>query len=287
MRGGVYSTVDLRLAELLASQLSFALAHGLRLEEAVGMPHRVDTQRVILPEVNIAIRTFGRLDIYTQYGDSSSPHPSLRARQILAILLAAYPDPVPAESLMERLWPEHSQEAAANSLYVAIYALRRALEPGLNKGAVSRYIRRDRDCYQLVMDEELWVDFLEFEKLYMQGKDHVNNNNPQGATQTYERAIRICRRPFLADSSLDLPVEVEVTRHRLQRYLHEMVWYITQQCSQEMNWSQAERALLHLLSVDHHDHAARKELAKIYRNQGKEGLAQELEASLNSEEEGI
>jgi hypothetical protein len=80
MRGGVYATGDLRLAELLASQLSFALAYGLRLEEAVGMPQRVESSTVLLPEVNLAIRTFGRLDIYTQYGDSSTPRPSLRAR---------------------------------------------------------------------------------------------------------------------------------------------------------------------------------------------------------------
>jgi DNA-binding SARP family transcriptional activator len=285
MRGGVYSTVDLRLAELLSGQLSFALAHGLRLEEAVGMPHRVETPTVLLPEVNIAIRTFGRLDVYSQYGNPAASRPSLRARQILAILLAAYPDPVPAESLMERLWPEHSQEAAANSLYVAIYALRRALEPDLQKGAVSRYIQRESDCYQLVMDEELWVDFLEFQKLYQLGKEYAERDNMQGATQTFERAIRICRRPFLADSTLDLPVEVEVTRHRLQRYLHEMVWFIAQESRSEENWSQAERALLHLLSVDHHDTAAREELVEIYRVQGKDGLAQEMEESLRAQEE--
>ncbi len=285
LRGGVYSTGDLRLAELLAGQLSFALAHGLHLEEAVGMPHRVETQTVLLPEVNVALRTFGRLDIYTQYGDSSAPRPSLRARQILAILLAAYPDPVPADSLMEQLWPEHPQEAAANSLYVAIYALRRALEPDLQKGAVSRYIRRESDCYQLILDDELWVDFLEFEKFYWQGKEYIENSNLHGATQSYERALRICRRPFLADSTLDLPVDVEVTRHRLQRYLHEMVWFITRQCYEEQNLAQAERALLHLLSVDHHDKTAREELVKIYREQGKEGLAQEMESSLHSWEE--
>jgi DNA-binding SARP family transcriptional activator len=285
MRGGVYSTGDLRLAELLAGQLSFALAHGLRLEEAVGMPQRMEPHPVLLPEVSLAIRTFGRLDIYTQYGDTSTPRASLRARQILAILLASYPDPIPADSLMERLWPEHSQDAAANSLYVAIYALRRALEPDLQKGAVSRYIQRESDCYKLVLDDDLWIDFLEFEKLYLLGKDFVTKENHQRAIQTYERAVRICRRPFLADSTLDLPVEVEVTRHRLQRHLHEMVWFIAQQCTKEENWSQAERALLHLLSVDHHDQTALQELIKIYRYQGKEGLAQELEANFKAEED--
>jgi len=157
IRAGVFSTSDLRLAELLASQLSFALAHGLRLEEALGIPQKIEPDSVILPKVDIAIRTFGRLDIYTQYGDSSAPRPSLRARQILAILLSSYPDPVPAESLMDRLWPEHSQESAANSLYVAIYALRRSLEPDLQKGAVSKYIQRESDCYKLITKIYGWI----------------------------------------------------------------------------------------------------------------------------------
>ena len=47
----------------------------------------------------------------------------------------------------------------------------------------------------------------------------------------------------------------------------------------------AEHTLLHLLSVDRHDATARNELAKIYRTQGKEGLAQELEAAIEIAED--
>ena len=101
--------------------------------------------------------------------------------------------------------------------------------------------------------------------------------NERGAIQAYERALRVCRRPFLADSTLDLPAEVEVTHHRLQRFLHEMAWYLAQNSIEAKDWAAAERALLQLLSVDPHDEAARDELAEIYRKQGKVGLAQELE----------
>jgi hypothetical protein len=113
---------------------------------------------------------------------------------------------------------------APNSLYVAIYALRKALEPGLRRGAVSRYIKRELDSYKLIIDDNLWIDFLEFLKYYWEGKDSIVRGNERGAVQSYERALRVCRRPFLADSTLDLPAEVEVTRHRLQRFLHEMAW---------------------------------------------------------------
>jgi len=278
LTGRVYSTGELRLSELLAEQLSFAIAHGLRLEEALGMPRKVQFEVPLLPKVNIAIRTFGRLEIYTQHGESQVAPPSLRARQILALLLAAYPDPLPAETLMEHLWPEQPLEAAANSLYVAIYALRRILEPDLHRGDVSRYIRRESDWYRLVLDDDFWVDFLEFEKLYLLGREHIQQGEAHTAMQVYERALRLYRRPFLVDASLDLPVEVEVTRHRLQRHLHEIAWHLTQENLKQQDWLQAERALLQLLAADPQDRAARAELTKIYRAQGKEGLAQELEA---------
>ncbi len=166
---------------------------------------------------------------------------------------------------------------AAYSLYVAIYALRRSLEPGLHRGAVSHYIRRDSDCYQLVIDDNVWVDFLEFLRLYWHGKDRLVRGNVRGAMFPFERALRICRRPFLADSTLDLPAEVEVSRHRLQRYMHEMAWFLSQQNQAQGNLEAAERALLQLLAVDPHDYPAREGLTEISRKQGKEGLAMELE----------
>ena len=278
VRGGVYSRGDLRLAELLTSLLSFALSNGLRLEEAPSLPRTIDTQSLALPNVSIVIRTFGRLEIFTQRAGTRVPRPSLRARQILAILLAAYPDSVPADTLMEQLWPEQPPNATANSLYVAIYALRRSLEPGLRRGAISRYVIRENDSYKLVIDNDLWVDYLEFLRLYWQGKDSIVRGNERAALRFYERALLICRHPFLADSTLDLPTEVVVTRHRLQRFMHEMAWHLAQKSLERKDWSRAERALLQLLSVDHHDQSAKSELASIYRQQGKDGLALELEA---------
>jgi predicted Zn-dependent protease len=90
------------------------------------------------------------------------------------------------------------------------------------------------------------------------------------------------RSGFAGDLSWQIPrwtylPEVEVTRHRLQRYLHEMAWFLAQQSLEVSDMASAERALLQLLAVDPHDLSAREELVEIYRKQGKEGLAQELE----------
>jgi tetratricopeptide (TPR) repeat protein len=167
-------------------------------------------------------------------------------------------------------------QPATYSLYVAIYALRRAMEPGLRRGAVSKYIKRETDTYQLIIDDNLWIDFLEFLKFYWEGKDSIVRGNERSAIQAYERALRVCRRLFLADSTLDLSVEVEVTRHRLQRFLHEMVWYLTDVYIINEAWAGAERILMQLLSKDHYDHEARDSLAEVYKRQGKDGLAEQL-----------
>ncbi len=105
------------------------------------------------------------------------------------------------------------------SLYVAIFALRKSLEPDLKRGEVFRYVRRDGDYYRLVIDDNLWVDFLESLKLYWVGKDNLTRANERTARNSFELAVRMCRRPFLADAILDLPAEVEATRHRLQRFI--------------------------------------------------------------------
>jgi DNA-binding SARP family transcriptional activator len=275
-KGSHYGRDEIISAELLTGLLSFAIKLGFLLQETPSIPKRLDIDSLPLPDVDVVIRTFGRLEIFTQFSDSGAPRPSLRARQILAILLSTYPDPVAAETLMERLWPEQSLKLAGNSLYVAIYALRRSLEPDLKRGEVSRYIQRDGDYYRLVIDDNLWVDFLEFLKFYWDGKDSLVRSNERRARRSFEHAIRMCRRQFLADATLDLPAEVEITRHRLQRFMHEMVWYLTDIYIRKNNWPEAERVLLQLISINYHDHEAREILADIYIRQGKNGLAEEL-----------
>jgi Tfp pilus assembly protein PilF len=60
--------------------------------------------------------------------------------------------------------------------------------------------------------------------------------------------------------------------------MHEMVWDLTDVYIRKENLAEAERVLLHLLSIDHHDHEARIMLTDIYQRQGKEGLAEQLES---------
>jgi DNA-binding SARP family transcriptional activator len=274
--GSEYERKEIQAAHLLTNMLSLAMRRGFLIQETPDISHKIDIDSLPLPDVDVVIRTFGSLEVFTRFEDPTIPRPSLRARQILAILLSTYPDPVAAETLMEQLWPEQPLGPARNSLYVAVYNLRRCLEPGLKRGETSQYIHRDGDYYRLDINDSMWVDFLSFLEFYWSGKNFLVRSNERRARRSFERAVRMCRRSFLSDATLDLPSEVEVTRHRLHRFMHEMVWYLTDHYIQKENWAEAERVLLHLISIDHHDHEARDTLAKLYQRQGKEGLAKQV-----------
>jgi len=281
LRGGEFASSDVRLAEQFTSQLSFALNHGLTLEDTYRARPTPSQDQALIPNVPLVIRSFGRLEIDARLDADPGARPSKRARQMLAMLLAAHPQPVPAEELMAHMWPDHSPEAASNSLYVAVYSLRRAMEPGLQRGSTSRYIQRQDDCYLLALDESLWIDMLTFEKLHAQGRHMAAQGAVREAVDAFERAVRYVQGPFLQDATLDLPATVEMRRHRLHRQFRDAIWYLGREHKRLERWTQAEQAFQRLLRIDPLDEAARAELARIYRLQGLEGQAQEVEAKGN------
>ncbi|MBS1794008.1 MAG: PD40 domain-containing protein [Acidobacteria bacterium] len=89
-----------------------------------------------------------------------------RSAKSLVKLLALKPHhALHREQIMDLLWSEEPAETALNSLNKAIYGARRALEPGLAKGAHSGFILTQSQ--QIILDSPgmLVVDLDEFEKL--------------------------------------------------------------------------------------------------------------------------
>jgi predicted ATPase/DNA-binding SARP family transcriptional activator len=68
------------------------------------------------------------------------------------------------EQLIELLWPEQTAGSATNSLYKALHAARRSLEPRRQSGAVSNFILARGGQIILSAPRELWVDAVEFER---------------------------------------------------------------------------------------------------------------------------
>ena len=281
LQGGVYGTDDVVKMEWLASFLAVAHKEGvsLVLHEESG-PALEDDDPCMLP-VPLAVRAFGGLQLFAEGKElTGASHVSIRARQILAHLLTAYPDPVGGDALMTRLWPDASPSAAANNLYVAIYSLRRSLEPGLRKGSASRFILREGEHYRLALGGGLWIDALAFADAYREGTRRVKEDDLDGARRALEEAEILYRGDFLDDSTLDLPAEVEVTRQRYRMQYRQMARFLVDGYAQAGRWEDAECVLLHQLSVDPWDELAHAGLKRVTAQRDRAETARRLEGPL-------
>lgn len=249
-RGGMYAPGEVIRAELLADLLSAERGNRLALIEHLTAPadHGPSASTTA---GEVAIRAFGRLEIvFSRDHLPRKPILPMRPRQLLAYLLTAYPAQVPAEALMERLWPEASPSTASNSLHVAIYALRRTLETALTKGSESRYILHEGDAYRLQLDKGLWVDTHAFEAGYEQGQRMTVAHDPGLAAEEYKKALTLYRGPYLDEAALSQSPEVEAVRHRLRQECEEMARFVMQQLGEEGRWKEAQSLLTTLREAD-------------------------------------
>jgi DNA-binding SARP family transcriptional activator len=177
--------------------------------------------------------------------------------------LAAHPEAVPAETLMERLWPEAPTKMAGNCLYVAVHALRRVLEPGLASGMPSRYVLHEGDAYRLQLDGSIWADVREFEDCYRRGQHMARANDTEATTREFQKAVALYRGPFLREVALNQSPEVEAVRHRLRRHCGEMARFVVQQLVEQGGLEMAEELLLSLRHADPWDETFIDLLAQI------------------------
>jgi DNA-binding SARP family transcriptional activator len=84
-----------------------------------------------------------------------------KARALLALLLCAG-GPVHREAMVEWLWPQLAPARGLAALYSTLYALRRAIEPGLARGAVSSLVITEGETYRLALGDADGWDAAEF-----------------------------------------------------------------------------------------------------------------------------
>jgi two-component SAPR family response regulator len=71
---------------------------------------------------------------------------------------------VSKEVFMEHLWPEEDPDKTAKRFHVALTTLRRILEPNLERGQASAYLKSDGDTYLLDLGKDGIVDIEAFEE---------------------------------------------------------------------------------------------------------------------------
>jgi DNA-binding SARP family transcriptional activator/pimeloyl-ACP methyl ester carboxylesterase len=116
-----------------------------------------------------------------------------RARAVLAILLVHANQVVPADRLIEELWPGHPPDKAADSLQVRLSELRKAFRMA---GEGERLATSPPGYMLRVAAAEL--DTLRFEQLVGEGKAALEADDAATAVQRLDQALGLWRGPALA-----------------------------------------------------------------------------------------
>ncbi|WP_424954956.1 BTAD domain-containing putative transcriptional regulator [Geodermatophilus obscurus] len=131
-----------------------------------------------------------------------------RQRAVLALLLLARGEVVPAERLAESLWPEDAPADTAGALQAYVSHLRRRLQPGSAARTRSAVIVREGRGYAVRLPDDA-VDAWRFERLL---EEAAGEDRPARAAELLREALALWRGPALADY-VDAPwAEAETAR---------------------------------------------------------------------------
>jgi len=143
---------------------------------------------------------FGPFEVW-RCGERLSPR-VWRTRKhaaLLKILVSERRRMLPADRLIEWLWPDLTPESGQANLYVGVSLLRRALEPDLKTPAASALILTHYPGYRFEPSSACWIDVDEFHRLSREAEAHVRKGNSSQALRAYQAAAALYRGEYLAD----------------------------------------------------------------------------------------
>lgn len=226
------------------------------------------------PQPIIRIEALGDFGVFVQ-GQSlaDSPFVSDRARTLLAYLIWVGERGATAEQLSTLLWPDLEPARARNSLNVAMHHLRRVFEPGLAQAKQSRYLVYSSGRYTFCRAPDVWVDADEFTRQVAAGQALLKQHEVRAGIDAIRQGVALYRGDYLAAAGLDLPVEVEPTRHALRRQFGDTCYAAIQGAAEGGLDDVVEEFLTALIRIDPWDTKAYHMLADHYAKRGQPGLA--------------
>ncbi|MDW8402936.1 BTAD domain-containing putative transcriptional regulator [Chloroflexus sp.] len=125
---------------------------------------------------------------------------SVKARQLLQLLLIERGRMLPREQIMDMLWPGLDSESASNNLRVTISRLIKALEPDRPEGAPTYYILQQGDTYGFNVESDHVYDVAMFVQAVEQGRRELQRNRRAEARDAFQSAVSLYSGQFLPDS---------------------------------------------------------------------------------------
>jgi len=164
-------------------------------------PDRDEGRRATVPKVGTAVRVLGPLEVVVNGIDVTPRGPKERA--LLALLALRGGRVVPADRLIEELWPELSAERARHVLQVRIASIRKSLREAGSSG-----IEYSSGGYIFDVDSRD-VDEGQFRELVDTASRQMAVDDAEAAAATLRSALDLWRGEPLADSRGTLTLDAE------------------------------------------------------------------------------
>jgi ATP/maltotriose-dependent transcriptional regulator MalT/DNA-binding SARP family transcriptional activator len=218
----------------------------------------------------LEVRCLGHLRLFRDgeeldYGRLLRP----MAVRLLKFFLVQGTKLVPAERIMDSIWPEMEPERARRTLATHLSAVRRALD-------LTNLFQRVGDAYRLGNPDEISLDLVDYEEAAVAGLDALKNGDGNGALTLLEKAESLYRGDFLEE---DLYEEfVEHRRVQLRRLNERVVESLADVHLQQHHYDQAIQRYRRLLSSQEPMEQVFPKLFRCYEALGdRQGIRKEFE----------
>jgi DNA-binding SARP family transcriptional activator len=124
---------------------------------------------------------------------------SVKARQLLQLLLVERGRMLPRDRIMDMLWPGLEADAAANNLRVTLSRLTKAIEPNRPEGAPTYYVVQQGDTYGFNVESDHSYDAAAFSSEAEKARGTFQRGRRDEALAHYRRAIELYGGTFLPD----------------------------------------------------------------------------------------
>jgi ATP/maltotriose-dependent transcriptional regulator MalT/two-component SAPR family response regulator len=155
---------------------------------------------VYRPAYRLNVRTLGSFGVWR--GDAEirdRDWRSVKARQLLQLLLVERGRMLPRDRIMDMLWPGLEAEAAANNLRVTLSRLTKAIEPNRPEGAPTYYVIQQGDTYGFNVESDHSYDAAVFAQAVEQGRLALQRTDLPTAIRHFREAITLYAGTFLPD----------------------------------------------------------------------------------------
>lgn len=141
-------------------------------------------------EARLHVRLLGTFDVYRGNNRiDAEDWDQQKTASLLKFLLLHRDEIIPADRLIDALYPDSEPERVRKNLSGRISRLRQLLEPELERGPDSRYLQTVKDGYRFTGDGACWVDVEAFQTTFREAESLRESQRWGRAITAYREAL--------------------------------------------------------------------------------------------------